>query len=106
MSTALETRDCVENNKSCYFSACLSPSAALISAPQSQGKRLEQGELSWQQQQQQWQPCHFESPSAPPRGGVGPGIHSQEQEVLFGESLKLRIDFAMFRPPRHTLLHL
>lgn len=51
---------------------------------------MEQGKLS--RQQQQWKPCHFESSSAPSGGGVGPGIHSQEQEVLPGEALQLLIN--------------
>lgn len=52
--------------------------------PQSERERLEQGKLSWKQQQRK--PCQYEPRSAPPRGGVGPWIHTQEQEVLPGES--------------------
>lgn len=59
----------------------------LVSVPQDPRKRLEPRELPWQQQ---WKSCQYEPSGSPPRGGVGPRIHPQEQEVLPGESCSTR----------------
>lgn len=69
----------------CLCSCSIFLLSVAVAAVQSSRERMGQRQLFRQQQQQQrWQQ---RLPEAQQRGGVGPRVHTQEQEILLGTYL-------------------